>query len=292
VIIIYFNIDFIYMWTETTASKGHQTRVKMFTGRPIMRKSLWIIAILFAAVVAPNVRADEIHGTVTGKVTSGSDSLGLFGAPGANLTGDTATISFNYDPTAAYLQEFNAQTELQSYGNAVLNGPIMGVTINVTIGGVKQTYAETLGLPFGTVYFNGTGNVCYAGCSELNLDTYNASGGGLASLTLNSSTPYFRATVLHDSNGAGEPCAIPYPSTGYDTLCSEAAIQAILGSLVYGNLNIENFDPGSINIQLGNLVDTTSPVPAPEPGTIVLTLIGLGLLVMRKSIAQALALGT
>lgn len=99
-----------------------------------MRSLAITIVALFALVGAAPAFADVITGTVSGTVSSGTDSSNYFG--GGNLTGDAISISFTYDTSIGSLGSgFN-----QEYFNGSAPGSLsIATTINgdtvTTLGG-------------------------------------------------------------------------------------------------------------------------------------------------------------
>ena len=58
------------------------------------------LAFIVCTVMAPQTSfASDVDITLTGTVTSGTDTSGMFGAAGANLAGDSYTLTFTFDDT-------------------------------------------------------------------------------------------------------------------------------------------------------------------------------------------------
>jgi hypothetical protein len=87
--------------------------------------------------------ADVITETVSGTIGGGIDYAGIFGPPGANLTGDAATVTYMFDPTllaADGFYEATAPTLESLYGFTNDEAITNLITVNGT------TYTQTTSL--------------------------------------------------------------------------------------------------------------------------------------------------
>ena len=69
-----------------------------FFGRALGRIALFALIIAGIMLAAPHAaEAQSMTATITGTVTSGTDTTGVFGAAGADLTGDPFTLTFTFN---------------------------------------------------------------------------------------------------------------------------------------------------------------------------------------------------
>jgi len=99
--------------------------------------------VAFLVLGAVSSRADVyVNGTFTGTFYTGSDgsggtvspidTFGIFGSPGADLTGQTITGSFTYDAsTLPLIASGPGYTDYQSANNGSITETVNGVTVNL-----------------------------------------------------------------------------------------------------------------------------------------------------------------
>lgn len=123
-----------------------------------MRSLAIPILALFALIGAAPAFADVITDTISGTVTSGSDTANLFG--GGDLTGDAISVTFS----------FNSGNPGSLYFDQSLSHP--GITIQATMGGQTVTATDA---SYGAVHFQeGISGAGTAG--DLEIDALDYSG--------------------------------------------------------------------------------------------------------------------
>jgi len=202
-----------------------------------------LAGLLLIALLSPAARADIVMSVLTGTVISGTDNAAVFGTPGANLAGDSISVSFSIDlgllrPNAIYLPNPGQSEELFNPG--IADGAI---TNTITVNGKTFTLTQqgAGGMEEFLLQKDGAGSL-----AESLL--FNPLTGMGDSIIIHASTPYQFGVML-----------IPGDSQPFVTLIDSTALT--------GNVGI---DIQSGAFQTDIVLKVTSPPPpsnVPEPGS-------------------------
>jgi hypothetical protein len=228
----------------------------------------FLTAVAIAAVAFSGVAhaSSVLTETFTALITSGTDSVGAFGAAGANLAGDTVTFSFGYN-TVLLQADVNAGTDgsfeyvyPSNYNEYVDEAGDSAVTETVTIDSQTFTIANTS---------SGYPNEGYVlGCTPV------CSGGdGLF--------------IVHAQIGSGASIQTSvYTTQDYslsDNLFSQTGVNALFGGgVTTGDIQISD----GFTEDVLALTDVSTGSATPEPTTwisLALSLGTVGLLKRRRS---------
>jgi hypothetical protein len=102
-----------------------------------MSRSSIVVALGCFLLFGGSAQAVVVTGTFSGTIAGNTDdTYGLFGAVGADLSGDSFTASYSYDTSGAF---YSAQSTLDDYLGTG------GLTLSVTIGGSTVATAGVTG---------------------------------------------------------------------------------------------------------------------------------------------------
>jgi hypothetical protein len=104
-----------------------------------LRIAAAIGAALTAASLATPVAAAIVTVTYRGTVASGVDTAGLFGAPGADLSGLPFLSVMKFDTTKGFFESMGAGTTVSATGGTVFGTPSPSLGATFTINGDTQT---------------------------------------------------------------------------------------------------------------------------------------------------------
>ena len=231
-----------------------------------MRKYLWIaMAALLVGIVAPNVNADTTYNVVTG-FSSSSNPNGVW--------------TYDYNGTAYTTAQGSSSVNGSGLpgwwtGMAVPNSLVVGQ--NVTGSTFNST---TLSLPTNTLWMDpesGSVSVLFTAPSA---GTYAIAGNFLGIDTHGNSHP---VTILDDGTVVWSGTIATYGQDDsfsfMETLKTGDTISFDVGTGTVGTCTYCFLSTG-LN---GTVTEKSATTSAPEPGTVALTLIGIGfVLVMRK----------
>jgi hypothetical protein len=220
----------------------------------------FLTAVAIAAVAFSGVaQASVLTETFTGFINSGTDSVGAFGAAGANLAGDTVTFSFGYN-TVLLQAAVNAGTDgsgdyvnPSNYNEYLDNAGDSAFTESVTIN--SQTFAVVSNQADAFVY----------GCEA-------AYCGGASSI-------FVIQAALSDSEYIETHLNTTQNYSTSDNLLSQSEVNALVGGgVTTGSLFINNGSTGD-SLALSN-VSTGSATP--EPTTSISLTLGFGMVGLLK----------
>lgn len=170
-----------------------------FGGAAMLKLILLATASAYVVVIATTpAGATEFEEVFTGTVASGVDSLGLFGAAGANLTGDSYKEVFfiNVGPKGA----LTTPTSETLYGGGALGETISG---ELTIAG-KSFYVDGDTQSSATVNSNGSRGLIQDEASESNRTSKASLSGEVATTTMGRDFPtYFGESMPVIRVGSG-----------------------------------------------------------------------------------------
>jgi hypothetical protein len=130
-------------------------------------------ALCLGPVVA---QADVVTGSFTGTMSNGTDSTGVFGADGGDLSNDAITGSFSYN-TTLFSQSVSGGT------NTATGTGLGALTVTITLNGINHTFTDQTS----SSIFLDDGSV--SGNNEMTLNTLNQAGSDNESFTLDAQDP-------------------------------------------------------------------------------------------------------
>jgi hypothetical protein len=226
-----------------------------------MRTGLLTAAAIAAVAFSGVAQASVLTETFTAFINSGTDSVGAFGAAGANLAGDTVTFSFSYN-TVLLQADVNAGTDgsvqdflASSYNEYVDYAGDSAVTESVTINSQTLTIANTGSYPYyyGDVY----------GCTACG-----GADGLFSAFAQTGSGAYIETNVYTTQN---------YSTS--DNLFSQTEVNALVASgVTTGSINIYN---GSVEDELA-ISNVSTGSATPEPTTWISLALGFGMVGLLK----------
>ena len=184
-------------------------------------------------------KADVITGSFTGVMSNGLDTTGVFGTPGADLTNDTITGTFQYDTSLLSQSISDGQNTATGTGLGAL-------TVTVTIDGFSYTFTD----PTSSSIFLDDGTT--SGESELTLQSTNNAGGLDDSFYLDVSDPITPFVLGGTSLTQSLNISNPFSSIGSSTIQ----------------------DPGA-NAGGGFSITSLTSQEVPEPASIAVLAVGL-----------------
>ena len=222
----------------------------------------FLTAVAIAAVAFSGVaQASVLSETFTASIFGGTDSLGAFGAVGANLAGDTVTFSFSYN-TVLLQADVNAGTDgsgqhlsASNYDQYVDFAGDSAVAESVTIN--SQTLAIAINA-------GGVGEV--QGCTTA---WCGGDDGFLLTLAQTGSGAYIQTNLNTTQN---------YSTS--DNLLSQTEVNALFGGgVTTGEIYIAN---GSVLDSLGISNVSAESSATPEPTTWISLALGFGVVGLFK----------
>ena len=145
----------------------------------LYRVIMFLAGVLCLGVGPAVANASVVTGSFSGTVSSGSDTTGVFGSVGGDLTNDTITGTFSYDSTMF------SQVVASGTNTAVGTG-LGALTVTVTISGFSHTFTDQTS----SSIFLDDGSV--SGNNEMTLNTLNQQSAGSTvneSFTLDADDP-------------------------------------------------------------------------------------------------------
>jgi len=121
-------------------------------------------------------QATVVTGSFVGVMSSGTDSTGVFGTVGGDLSNDAITGAFTYD-TALFSQSVSGGT------NTATGTGLGALTVTITINGINHTFTDQTS----SSIFLDDGSV--SGNNEMTLNTLNQQGSDNESFTLDAQDP-------------------------------------------------------------------------------------------------------
>lgn len=205
-------------------------------GAATWRAGTTLAAVLTCLWLVP-AQATPVTGTFSGTITSGTDTYGYFGTPGASLDGVTITGTYSFDTSI--------MTDYSSTGNNLWysNGTGAPVTLSATINGI--TVSATDGASFASSVDI---SACSPNCSTEYVMTAQPATSDVQ-LYVKSS-----ATFVQDQSGDPQPLA----AATNDIIYLDATGQGADDTLLF---SVTGSDQGSA---------------VPEPGSLALLSTGLG----------------
>lgn len=231
-------------------------------------KAFWTACAAAAALLAGPASAATITATVTGTVNTGHDGAGIFGAVGADLTGDAyvATFSWDTDIIAPHLHIVGSAGNSKIVGNPSLSGGTESGFGDLTING------QTLHLDNGVAFEIGlAGNGVFESISgspggSIPFVFFGFNGGNDLVIPTDFATPF-----------DGDPCAAAFG------LCEG---QLVTTAHDIAHLTITNLKISSV----GDFAEPALPGVIPEPATWSLMLagfLGIGAALRRRTAIPA-----
>jgi PEP-CTERM motif len=192
-----------------------------------------VLALCVASFGSP-AKADIVYVTVTGTVASGGiDTNGVFGAVGANLSGDAYTSQYTFNTSVG--DTFTSSAESYAEGGTEFPATTPSLAADFTINGVSVAF---VGSAYAQLYTNngaGTDSTAFAASASVSLvdEMYGSPGTSPASINT-SFTLYAANNTVYGNFVEGETNInlMPAVYTEYDSSIStvpEPASIALLG---------------------------------------------------------------
>jgi len=223
-----------------------------------MKSKLLFAALFCCAFATTPANATKILVTYTGKMASGVDGVGLFGAPNIDLTGMTFSAEFTLDPAtpgATLYDDGHSGTIYGSSPSAPLEATLRvnGVLAPVIFGGY---YGNAL-------HSNGLGNPGYEyyGYDEIAHGSY-------------SGTDFMVAGIIADVRSYTHDFLTTSNVTA-PLSYSVASDDQAQGRFFFWNAALTRASAGDFTIS--NVTVSVGPPPIPEPATWVMAIGGFGL---------------
>jgi hypothetical protein len=180
-----------------------------------------IVAALASVLLLGPVaaQASVIDGMFSGTIDNGTDTTGVFGAPGANLTGDAVTGTFTYN--TALLSQVVSGSQNTATGTG-----LGALTVTVTVNGMSHTFTDPTS---SSVFLDDS-------ASEVTLASANSTGGKAENFFLDASdpiTPFISSTDLT----APFSTVDPFTSNGTFTINDPGAVAS--AAFMLGTLSVQ-----------------------------------------------------
>jgi type 1 fimbria pilin len=219
-------------------------------------RGLNVAALAAAMALALTGAAQATVATITfdGTVVSGVDQLGLFGAPGVDLTGDAFSTTIQFDTSLPD----TSTSVLHAFGGSGFGKPFPFSTSLITIG--SQSFDAS------SLNFAAVAQVDYIHALQTN--TYSAS---IGADSLSAAGNLFHFGTVYQSN-----LPLPDPSLAGDTLTILGQANDTNGQLLVGGT-------GGDVIKFHISAATAAPVigaidTIPEPGLWAMLIVGFGVI--------------
>lgn len=192
-----------------------------------MTRSLSAVAIALLLSLAGTARASVVSGSFSGTIGGNThDTYGLFGAVGADLSGETLNATYSYDTATA-----SSYAKQSTFDDYLGTG---GLTLSVTIGGSTIATAGVTSTEIIDTKDGPDTEITLANCAPTPLIDFTvfAAGAWVPGVTINApftlDTTYFQQTIYVSADGSHYDVLDFVGSSDPPTLAPEPASLALL----------------------------------------------------------------
>jgi hypothetical protein len=205
-----------------------------------------LAAVVGVALFGPmTAQATIVDGSFSGTLSSGTDTTGVFGTPGADLTNDAITGTFSYDTSLLSQSVVGSQ-------NTATGTSLGALTVTITIGSFSHTFTDNTS---SSVFLDDSS------ASEVTLMNANSGGGMSENFFLDASdliTPFILSTDLTAPFSTNDP----FSSSGTFFINDTGPSVVAGGAFTLGTLTVQ---------------------AVPEPTGLAVLMVGIGGIMARRT---------